>query len=790
MKKSFKLFCKRIVGIKLMLFAVTIVSSNGVYAQEKQAITGKLIEEKSSQAIPFATVALIKASDSKIAGGSTSDDNGVFSISPVISGKYILKVSNIGYKPTTRNIEVTNNRVTDAGIILLQDTSIMVKELVVVGERVKAKSESDKTTFNITKKMLDVSNTGTDVLKLIPGVQIDLMQNISLEGSPDILLFVDGKERDKSFISQLGPDQIDKIEVISAPPANYDGNVTGAINIILKKDRDFGINGHILAEIPVSSSLVYAFPSYSLNWNFKKLNLFTSYNGELTYLDLHESTTRKVWNENGSNELSLNQYLRQKDWSHRFHYGLDFFLSDKDQFNFYGYYNPYSRELDGNVYSKISGTNNDSLKSVKNDTDINTSTFYSLYYKHIFDKKGSEITADISNYFLTAENSTEYLNSGSDEPINSTKYTVKPKQNALSVRIDYKKHFGDKFIFSTGVKAKLQTSQDRYNNFEYNENIYAIYGNLAYKQEKTELSIGLRTEKSVAELKNSFISPFLTFLPNATVRYKLTSKQNIHASYTRAIKRPNIYQLNPYSSLSDPFTINTGNPFLKPELYSSLYIEHSIQFNGNYLASRLFFNRTTNKIDNLMFINDANAFETQVQNLGSINQFGVQFSGTLKIGLITLNPYIKIFGLQTFGNDIAKNYSIENKKSMGLESGLSALASFKHDIACSLTFQYNSAKNSIQSTSFSDALYFLSVEKTIKQKIKLGIVSAMPFTKSFTYNGSKTNGANFQSSYEGNVIMPAIPFWFKIGFQFNSGKNKNKISREKEENDNTQKKGF
>ena len=154
MKKSFKLFCKRIVGIKLMLFAVTIVSSNGVYAQEKQAITGKLIEEKSSQAIPFATVALIKASDSKIAGGSTSDDNGVFSISPVISGKYILKVSNIGYKPTTRNIEVTNNRVTDAGIILLQDTSIMVKELVVVGERVKAKSESDKTTFNITKKML------------------------------------------------------------------------------------------------------------------------------------------------------------------------------------------------------------------------------------------------------------------------------------------------------------------------------------------------------------------------------------------------------------------------------------------------------------------------------------------------------------------------------------------------------------------------------------------------------------------------------------------------------------
>jgi hypothetical protein len=66
----------------------------------------------------------------------------------------------------------------------------------------------------------------------------------------------------------------------------------------------------------------------------------------------------------------------------------------------------------------------------------------------------------------------------------------------------------------------------------------------------------------------------------------------------------------------------------------------------------------------------------------------------------------------------------------------------------------------------------------------------MPFTRSFTYNSSKTGGTNFQSSYEGNVVMPAIPFWFKLGFQFDSGKSRNKISRDKEENDNMQKKGF
>ncbi len=130
-----------------------------------------------------------------------------------------------------------------------------------------------------------------------------------------------------------------------------------------------------------------------------------------------------------------------------------------------------------------------------------------------------------------------------------------------SIRLDYKTIFLDKFIFSTGVKAKLQKSQDRYNDFEYNENIYAIYGNIAYKQEKIDLSIGLRTEKSVSELKDAFINPFLSFLPSATVRYKLTSKQNIQASFNRTIKRPNIYQLNPYTSLSDPFTVSVGQSF-------------------------------------------------------------------------------------------------------------------------------------------------------------------------------------------------------------------------------------
>jgi hypothetical protein len=790
MKRIFKLQGNRISAFKFILLALAVFSINGVYAQEKLSISGRLTDGKNNQGVPFATIALMRVSDSTIIGGVMSDENGVFIINPPSYGNYRLKISNIGYQPATSDIKVINKGVTDAGIIVLNDKSIMLDELVIVGERVKAKSESDRTTFMMTKKMEDASNTGIDVLKLIPGIKIDLMQNISLEGSQAIQIFIDGRERDKSYISQLNPGQIDKIEIISAPPSNFDGNVTGAINIVLKKERDSGINGQLVAEIPTSSSAVYIFPTYSLNWGLKKLNLYSSYNGEMTYLDIHECMYRKEWSGSETNEIRSDQYVRQKDWSNKFHYGFDYFLTDHDLFNFYAYYNPFSRELDGTAKSHLSGTNNNDWEAGKEDTDNNTSAFYSLYYKHIFNKRGGEITADISNYSLKAENKTEYVYYNSENNIVTQSNIVMPRQNVLISKIDYIKPLGEKVNVSAGIKAKFQQLSDGYNDFDYNENIFAAYSTVSYKQAKFDISAGLRTESSVSNLKDSFTNPYLAFLPFTTIRYKISARENIQFSYNNSVTRPNIYQLTPYTSINDPYSVSRGNPFLKPELRGSIFLEHSIQFKGNYIASRLLFNRVTNVINNLTFINDTNVYETQVQNLGTISQYGIQFSGSLKLSILTLNPFIKLSGLCTSGNQLAKDYSINNRNSLQIESGLSAIASFKHDFTFSLNLQYSNSKIDIQGSSFSDMLYFLSLEKSFKQRFKIGIVSAVPFARSFIYQGSEIHGSDFSSHYAGKVQMPLIPFWFKLSYQFSSGKHRERINRTSEEIDNLPKKGF
>jgi Outer membrane protein beta-barrel family/CarboxypepD_reg-like domain len=779
----------------LLFFAiVTILTSSSGQGQQKYYIKGELKEKQSMQAVPFATVALRRTSDSTLITGTASDINGQFILESVASGNYCIVISAIGYNPETKNIFLTND--CNTGTILLKEESLTLGEIVVTGERIKAKAEADKTTYFLNEKMYSASNNGVDMLKYIPGVQVDLMKNISLEGSRQIIILVDGKECDRNFLSQLDPAKIDKVEIINTPGSRYDADITGVINIILKKEKESGMNGHIHAEVPTSESLIYISPDYSINYSFNKLNLYTSYNGDISYLDIIESSDRTSQDAIGTTEIKSEQVLRQNDWSHRFHYGFDYIFNEKNQINFYAFYNPWSNELNGNVRMMATGdkTVDQNWSALKQDEDINRSAFYSLYYKHIFNKPGKEISFDLSYYNFKAVNSTTYIttDSSQDNSLTNQVNTVKPKQNSLSLKVDYSSPIGEKLRFEAGIKAKSQLLQDRQSSgFKYDENVFALYGTIIYNFSKFTLSTGLRAEKSASGLTDSFSNNVLAFLPNATINLKLNPKQNIKLSYSRTVYRPNIYELNPYTSIDDPFTLQSGNPDLKPEFRQNLSISYSQAIGNNYFSSELFYNGRTNVINHYTFVNDVSVFETRVANMGNIQGYGIQMSGALKLNkAIAINPYLRLTETYTRGNNLAAQYNIADKHKIAFESGLSAIVTFKYDITASLQFHYNSPVIDIQSKSFSDALYFISLEKTFKQRFKAGITSALPFSRSFTYQGTEIKGENFYSHSQGNVKLSAFPVWLKFTYLFNSGKATNNINRTKDETDIMPKKGF
>jgi hypothetical protein len=773
------------------MFGISIVSGQ---VAGRYSIKGTLLEQKSLKGVSFATVVLRASADSALITGTSGNIDGEFRIEPIPAGKYYLVISAIGYDRKIVSLELSHDY--DAGRILISERSLALGEVVVLGDRIKAKTGPDKTTYFINKKISDASDNGTDVLSYIPGVQVDIMKNISLEGNQHILILVDGKERDRNFLSQLRASQLDKVEIINSPGSKYDADVNGVINIILKKEKTSGLDGHVHLEVPTSNSEIYVFPDYSLNYSFRKLNFYTSYDGELSYFNITESCYRNFQNTNELTEIRSSQTVRQKYWSHRFHLGFDYNFNEQNQLSVYAFYNPYSSEHSGVAMLHANGDllGDQNWSALKHDEDINHSRFITLNYKHHFKNPLREITFDMSFFNFNAVNSIAYITGESTyDNYNAAQInTVKPLQNSLNFKADYSTPLAEKLKLDAGIKVKTQTMKDRQSSqFNYNESIFSMYGALSYSTSGFTLNAGLRAENSTSGMVDGFHSKIFALLPDAGINFKINSKENIKVSYNRTITRPNIYELNPYSSSDDPYSVQSGNPSLEPEYQQNLSIDYSKNIENNYISLKLYYLHRSDAINNYTFINNDGIFDTRIANLGSINGYGFQMTGALKIhSAIAINPFLKLTGIYTEANDLARQYNINSRHKMAFESGFSAIVTFKYDIVASLKFQYSSPLIQIQTVSFSDALYILSLEKSIGGKFKIGISSALTFAGKFTYHGSETRGTDFYSYSKGEIRLSAVPLWLKFTYQFDSGKSAKQSHGNKEDIENMPKKGF
>ncbi|MFP4622346.1 MAG: TonB-dependent receptor domain-containing protein, partial [Bacteroidales bacterium] len=752
----------------MMLLLGSLLSTIGS-AQQTKHIEGVIKSKATGEGIPYATVVLYQAQDSTLITGTTSNFEGEWKMKAGEKGNYYLKISHTSYTPVEADVNPNGKTLHHTGTFLLEEKSVSLEKLIVYGERTRAKDDNEKTTFFMNKKIQDVSYSGLDAIKHIPGVQVDMMQNVSLAGSRNIVVLVNNKERDISYLNQLGAEQIDKIEVMQVPDAGYDADVDGVINVILKEKKT-GVNGQIYGEIPTSKSEVYLFPNYSINYGTKKFNFYTSYNGELSNFNIIQNEVRRMNKPSQHTTVTSVRNVRQNNWSHRFHAGMDYHLNEKNQLNFYGYFNPYSNEHDGDVMLKAKGTaqDNEYWSARKADTDINYLTFSSLYYKHLFNKS-NELTLDISYYNLNARNTTRYsIDSSTMSFSENIDNTLRPVQHTGIVKIDYTSRPNDRWNFAAGAKGTLRRMEDRnQKDFSYHEDILAGYGKISFTASPLFISVGTRIEKSVSGMPEQTGYNDFALLPHANISYRLNKKQNIKLRFGRTIHRPNIYQLNPAVSANDPFAIHSGNTNLQHEYHDNLSLAYSIRAANNYFSGWVFYNKASRVLNDLMYMKDNNTWVTEARNMGGFHRYGLQLTGALKpFRFISLNPYFRIYEIETFINKMTEQYNIFPVNDIGYESGLSAAFSLKYGITTSMMFQYNSPEVRMQKVAFEDALYFMGVEKKINKNFRAGIKTAIPFKRSFTYYGEEIEGKNFYRHSAGDIRMSTFPVWFRLSYRF------------------------
>ena len=282
--KRFKLSksSKNIISMMIIILALM----PGLTGQENKSfvISGRLLDSLNHEPLMFATVAIRRQNDAAFLTGVSAGQDGSFAAGPFGQGSYELQISALGYEKKVLKIDDKDDA--DLGEIFLQQKIARLEEVIIAGERIKARNDEGKTTYFLNEKLYGISGTGVDLLSYIPGIQIDLAKNISVNGSSDVIVYVDGKERDRNFINQLDPERIDRVEILNAPGSRHDATVSGVINIFLKERSGHRINGHFFADIPVLKSIVYSFPDVSADYNLGDLDLSASYTGAFSYFNI------------------------------------------------------------------------------------------------------------------------------------------------------------------------------------------------------------------------------------------------------------------------------------------------------------------------------------------------------------------------------------------------------------------------------------------------------------------------------------------------------------------------
>ena len=505
-----KIFFQKIVTAGFWLASLMVLPGFAVYAEtENGTITGVIVDDSTTAPVSYASVALLSAADSSILNGMITNDQGKFLFNDLPYGKYNLKVTFVGYKPVLiKDLEVSRqNKMIDLQNLKIREDFKKLEEAVIVGQRLKGEEKVDRTVFTINDDVRKASTTALDALKHIPSVTVDFQNNVSLEGSSNIQFYVDGILRNKEYVAQLKPEQIDKVELITNPGVKYDADISGVINIILKKEKRSGVSGSVKIPIPHPTKIV-AEPSANIEYGNQKFRIYIGDQLHFERFNGKEMLTTKV--DNGISAPYRFEKTGEgiNSWQNNYmNYGADWFINDKTSLNFLGEWRTWKGVNDD--YKSVSQVYTDDVLTQYINTDKNSlnrsdNYYFSLYFVKKFNKEGNEIKAegyynnetgkdnnDYMEYYMDpsdietmnrmVERSdlTENMRKNAEIKLDGT-FMVKNIKNEVGART-YGSWMGNEFTNKYTIEGVTNESEQKFN---YRETRQTAYYNLSGKIKK------------------------------------------------------------------------------------------------------------------------------------------------------------------------------------------------------------------------------------------------------------------------------------------------------------------
>ncbi|AFL84144.1 outer membrane receptor for ferrienterochelin and colicins [Belliella baltica DSM 15883] len=651
-----------------LLLSLLLLSTLPLTAQEI-SIRGKVIEAETSNPLEFANIALLAESDSALVTGVVSELDGTFSFTTT-AGDYILRVGFIGYESRFKNISLGDKTEENVGNVRLRKDAQSLDEVVVEGVTSMFESDIDKRRYNVENSIVAEGATASELLSTLPSIQMDDEGSISMRGSGNILIYINGRPSNlsgddaESVLAQFPANSIKTVELITNPSSRYDAaGVGGIIDIILKKNEKTGLNGQVNASIGTRDKYN---AGLNMNYGTEKANYYMSYNFQ-DRRRFRESESFRESNLTGvSPILDQDSYQLNRDINHLIRGGIDWRLTENQTFGVYAQGN--FRDRSGSELLNQRNINSsqelDSLfvRDI-DETRVSTNFESGINYSIELDTLGQRLFTSAS--FSRDERSQEeiynqtFFNQNSQEvPSNRIlQLNDRPQTSNLYVfQLDYEKPFLNGGSLETGLKGtfgKWNRSQnfsegneendfnpvlnDFFSDgFNFKEDVYASYLSYRNKIGKLGYQGGLRAEytETISRLESTqepFVNNYFNLFPSAYLSYEIKPEEEFTANFSRRISRPNIWALAPIYRVGDLYNLSIGNQRLQPEFTNSYEVGYMKGWE-NYLLNATVYHRYSTDVETRVIrLNEDNVAVQMRENANSRASTGFELINQIQV---------------------------------------------------------------------------------------------------------------------------------------------------------------
>lgn len=666
----------------LFIFFLLIFFIQKTFAQvQSSGIIFILKDSLTKEPIPYAAIAILDSKTNTMVDGGMTEEDGKCKLGKISLGTYTLKVSSVGYKTIMKkNFRIDQNFVQ----VPMTAVGYELKEAVVVAERSAIVQNIDKKVVNLEQLASNKNGTLGEVLATIPSITIDQDGAISMRGSQQINVMIDGKPSTISMdaLQQLPASSVESVELITNPSAKYDASGTaGILNIITKKSRNDGYNGTVT--LGISNGHKY---NGNLNLNTKKNKLGTNLNLGYRYAENGNSKDGERIYNTEVNPRTFYQDEKGKRIGQNINAkaGLDYQFNKHHGIYINGGVNTHDHNDVATAFYKTVYYNSaleieDSKKEKETNKELNLEggAGYKIIFnqpKHnlsfdFFRSKGVNDKNDHYDYYYDDNQGSFYSN-----------FDSKVINNLYNYQIDYTVPISKEISFDAGLRRvdrRYEIDADQYQvgssifktydySFDYNDLIHAVYSVVNIKRGKWGYNAGLRYEDTRYNFdfsSDTIISEekhYGSFFPSAFLAYTPNQDWSHQIGYSKRINRPGIESLNPYQDINDPYSIREGNPDLKPEFIHSFELNSNKYVKWGSIGTSLYYRRTINSIVRFA-TNDTTTNITTVKlgNSDELNNYGLDLNLNIKptsIWSIILST--SLFNSELKIDDLKKNILI------------------------------------------------------------------------------------------------------------------------------------